>query len=78
MVLLLCTAVIPLSDDHKPNREDEKQRIEDVGGTVVHVGTWRVSGVLAVSRSFGNRTMKQFIVPHPEIREESLMSSKYI
>ena len=29
------------------------------GGAVVWAGTWRVGGVLAVSRSFGNRMMKQ-------------------
>ena len=48
-----------LSRDHKPNREDEQQRIEAAGGSVVWAGTWRVSGVLAVSRSFGNRMMKK-------------------
>ena len=48
-----------LSRDHKPNRADEQQRIEGAGGAVVWAGTWRVGGVLAVSRSFGNRMMKQ-------------------
>ena len=65
----------PLTDDHKPNRPDERNRIENVGGTVVHAGTWRVGGVLAVSRSFGNRQLKQWIVAHPEIREDKLHSS---
>lgn len=61
-----------LSRDHKPNRADEKIRIESSGGSVVWAGTWRVGGVLAVSRSFGNRMMKEFIIPHPEIREDIL------
>lgn len=61
-----------LSRDHKPNRTDEKIRIESTGGSVVWAGTWRVGGVLAVSRSFGNRLMKEFIIPHPEIREDVL------
>jgi protein phosphatase 1L len=63
---------IALTDDHKPNRPDERQRIEDVGGTVVHAGTWRVGGVLAVSRSFGNRCMKTYILAKPQIREDAL------
>ena len=28
--------------DHKPNREDERQRIEALGGTVDLHGVWRV------------------------------------
>ena len=63
---------VALSSDHKPNRDDERGRIEDAGGSVVWAGTWRVGGVLAVSRSFGNRMLKQFIIPHPEIREDHL------
>lgn len=49
----VCCAAFPLSEDHKPNRTDERQRIESAGGVVVWAGTWRVGGVLAVSRAFG-------------------------
>jgi protein phosphatase 1L len=65
----------PLTDDHKPNRPDERSRIETVGGTVIHAGTWRVGGVLAVSRSFGDRQLKQWVVSHPEIREDLMHST---
>ena len=49
---------VALSIDHKPNRSDERQRIENAGGVVVWAGTWRVGGVLAVSRAFGDRLLK--------------------
>ncbi|KAL7003581.1 protein-serine,threonine phosphatase [Sarracenia purpurea var. burkii] len=60
---------IPLSDDHKPNRSDERKRIESAGGVVMWAGTWRVGGVLAMSRAFGNRMLKQFVVAEPEIQD---------
>ncbi|CAD6230800.1 unnamed protein product [Miscanthus lutarioriparius] len=60
---------IALSDDHKPNRSDEQKRIEDAGGVVVWSGTWRVGGILAMSRAFGNRLLKQFVVADPEIQD---------
>ncbi|KAF3333234.1 putative protein phosphatase 2C 52 [Carex littledalei] len=61
---------IPLSEDHKPNRSDERKRIEDAGGIVIWTGTWRVGGVLAMSRAFGNRMLKQFVAAEPDIKEE--------
>ncbi|PIA34644.1 hypothetical protein AQUCO_03700137v1 [Aquilegia coerulea] len=65
---------IPLSDDHKPNRTDERKRIESAGGVVMWAGTWRVGGVLAMSRAFGNRLLKQFVVAEPEIQEQKIDS----
>lgn len=62
----------PLSRDHKPNRDDERQRIENAGGVVMWSGTWRVGGVLAVSRAFGDRLLKKYVVADPEIQEENI------
>uniref|UniRef100_A0A5B7ASA9 protein-serine/threonine phosphatase n=1 Tax=Davidia involucrata TaxID=16924 RepID=A0A5B7ASA9_DAVIN len=61
---------IPLSEDHKPNRSDERKRIENAGGVVMWAGTWRVGGVLAMSRAFGNRMLKQYVVAEPEIQDQ--------
>lgn len=61
---------IPLSEDHKPNRSDERKRIESAGGVVMWAGTWRVGGMLAMSRAFGDRILKQFVVAEPEIQDQ--------
>lgn len=65
-------AALPLSVDHKPNRQDERTRIENAGGVVVWAGTWRVGGVLAVSRAFGDRLLKRYVVATPDITEETV------
>ncbi|KAF0894551.1 hypothetical protein E2562_001854 [Oryza meyeriana var. granulata] len=66
---------IAVSRDHKPDQSDERQRIEDAGGFVMWAGTWRVGGVLAVSRAFGDKLLKQYVVADPEIKEEVVDSS---
>ncbi|XP_018444369.1 probable protein phosphatase 2C 69 isoform X2 [Raphanus sativus] len=63
---------IAVSRDHKPDQSDERERIENAGGFVMWAGTWRVGGVLAVSRAFGDRLLKQYVVADPEIREEKI------
>ncbi|CAM0881729.1 unnamed protein product [Alopecurus aequalis] len=64
---------IALFDDHKPNRSDERERIENAGGVVTFSGTWRVGGVLAMSRAFGDRLLKQFVVAEPEIQKHTIV-----
>ncbi|PIA64240.1 hypothetical protein AQUCO_00100020v1 [Aquilegia coerulea] len=58
---------MPLSVDHKPNREDEYARIEAAGGKVIQWNGHRVFGVLAMSRSIGDRYLKPWIIPDPEV-----------
>ncbi|XP_013774228.1 uncharacterized protein LOC106459176 isoform X3 [Limulus polyphemus] len=57
---------------HKPDREDERTRIENDGGCVLYVGTWRVSGTLAVSRALGDFEHKPYISCEPDIKTLSL------
>ncbi|KEP64981.1 UNVERIFIED_CONTAM: protein phosphatase 2C domain-containing protein [Hammondia hammondi] len=66
-----------LSRDHTPSAAGEQSRIENAGGFVEHSDTFRVNGVLSVSRAFGDRDMKanpylfadgQIITAIPEIR----------
>ena len=58
---------IELSNPHSPTREDEKERLKAAGGAVVWFGTWRVNGVLAVSRSIGDNNLKHCVIADPEI-----------
>lgn len=54
--------------DHKPTDPVEQKRIAALGGKVVNsVGVARVNGVLAVSRAFGNRSIKHVIRPDADV-----------
>uniref|UniRef100_K3X5B4 PPM-type phosphatase domain-containing protein n=1 Tax=Globisporangium ultimum (strain ATCC 200006 / CBS 805.95 / DAOM BR144) TaxID=431595 RepID=K3X5B4_GLOUD len=57
---------VRLSNDHKPSRADEAQRIRDTGGFVIH---GRIMGELAVSRAFGDSPFKTFELPEPPKEE---------
>lgn len=73
-VLASSGQAIDMSSDHKPSRLDEKERIEALGGRIIHYGTWRVEGVLAVTRSIGDRRLKKYVSAHPEVRVRRLQS----
>jgi serine/threonine protein phosphatase PrpC len=58
---------IPLSDDHKPAREDETARVEAAGGQILFWNGVRVMGVLAVSRAIGDHCLRPFVIAKPEV-----------
>ncbi|XVF05758.1 hypothetical protein REPUB_Repub05bG0199900 [Reevesia pubescens] len=58
-----------LTSDHRPSREDERNRIETLGGYVdLCRGVWRIQGSLAVSRGIGDQHLKQWVVAEPETK----------
>ncbi|GJX95502.1 probable protein phosphatase 2C 25 [Tanacetum coccineum] len=58
-----------LTDDHKPSRKDEKDRIESLGGYVdCRNGVWRIQGSLAVSRAIGDKHLAKWVIAEPETR----------
>lgn len=61
-----------MSIDHKPDREDEEQRIKKLGGKIVHWGRWRVEGILAVSRAIGDVSLQPYVTCEPEILEKNI------
>ncbi|XP_077448141.1 protein phosphatase 1E [Stigmatopora argus] len=61
VILVRRGEVVELMKPHKPDREDEKQRIEALGGCVIWFGTWRVNGSLSVSRAIGDSEHKPYI-----------------
>ncbi|XP_073032159.1 protein phosphatase 2C 51-like [Primulina eburnea] len=59
---------VQLSDDHKPNRPDELERIENSGGKVINWNGQRILGVLATSRSIGDEYLKPYVIAEPEVK----------
>ena len=58
-----------LSYDHRAEDPSEEERIKDAGGFIARK---RVLGILAVTRSFGDHGMKDFVTAHPYISEVAL------
>lgn len=68
---VLCRAgkAVRLTYDHKGSDKQEAKRITDAGGFVMG---GRVNGVLAVTRSLGDSSMKEFVVGAPYTTETEL------
>ena len=70
---------LELSKDHKPDRPDERDRIEKLGGVVqwhgllknskplIGAGCYRMNGNLALSRSAGDRYERPFLSAVPDL-----------
>jgi serine/threonine protein phosphatase PrpC len=56
---------IPLTNDHRPDVPEEKERIERDGGFVSE--NKRVDGVLALSRALGDPELHPHVSQHPDI-----------
>jgi len=56
---------VQMNSEHKPNRPDERMRIENANGDVFHN---RINGELSVSRAFGDYEMKDLVISEPEGR----------
>ncbi|KAF3609081.1 hypothetical protein DY000_02044637 [Brassica cretica] len=58
-----------LTSDHRPSREDERNRIESSGGYVdTFNSVWRIQGSLAVSRGIGDAHLKRWVISEPETK----------
>lgn len=72
---LLC--VKELTQDHRPDRDEERTRIEAAGGSVLK---WRdvprVNGELAISRAIGDVSFKKYgVISEPEVTDWQRLSS---
>ncbi|XP_023215303.1 uncharacterized protein LOC111618090 [Centruroides sculpturatus] len=56
-----------ITNPHKPDRKDERERIEELNGCVMYIGTWRVNGTLAVSRALGDPEHKPYVSAEPDV-----------
>ncbi|KAL2934552.1 putative protein phosphatase 2C 50 [Bienertia sinuspersici] len=65
-----------LTKDHRPDRDDEKFRVESAGGYVIEwSGVSRVNGRLAVSRAIGDVFFKSYgVIAAPEISGWQLLN----
>ncbi|TFK20957.1 protein phosphatase 2C [Coprinopsis marcescibilis] len=68
-VLYRAGKAVRLTYDHKGTDKQEAKRITDAGGFVL---SGRVNGVLAVTRSLGDTSMKEFVVGAPYTTETEL------
>eukprot|EP00118_Oscarella_pearsei_P005345 m.24524 g.24524 ORF g.24524 m.24524 type:complete len:467 (+) comp28633_c0_seq1:36-1436(+) len=67
---------VTLMSPHKPEKEEERKRIEEMGGCVVYFGAWRVNGTLSVSRAIGDAEHKPYVWGQPDTSTFSLDGSE--
>eukprot|EP01127_Copromyxa_protea_P014527 TRINITY_DN4067_c0_g1_i1.p1 TRINITY_DN4067_c0_g1~~TRINITY_DN4067_c0_g1_i1.p1 ORF type:complete len:334 (-),score=47.94 TRINITY_DN4067_c0_g1_i1:91-1092(-) len=76
--------VTRITKDHKPNDEEERARIEGLGGQITSTelpnGTmsYRVNGILAVARALGDFSLEPYITAEPDIFHTDIGEGEYI
>jgi len=63
-----------ISIDHRPDNLKEKIRIELLGGKIINK---RVNGILGLTRAFGDKKLKYFVKPEPDIYEGKINNIKF-
>lgn len=66
-IMITTTESYDLTADHKPSNLREKERIELLGGQIITVGVPRVQGILAVSRSLGDFSLRPYVSNVPTV-----------
>lgn len=78
---VLCNSsdqAVALTEDHKPNSIEERQRIEKLGGSVYYDhGVYRVAN-LSVSRAFGDIDATPFLTHIPKVKKFKLKKDKFM
>jgi len=63
---------VRLSKDHKAGDPQEKKRVEKAGGKITTSDIPRVEGRLALARSFGDKSLKKYVIADPYVTETTL------
>ncbi|XP_014652218.1 PREDICTED: protein phosphatase 1F isoform X2 [Ceratotherium simum simum] len=76
IILVQQGQVVKLMEPHRPERQDERERIEALGGFVCHMDCWRVNGTLAVSRAIGDISQKPYVSGEADAASRELTGSE--
>ncbi|XP_058388022.1 protein phosphatase 1F [Diceros bicornis minor] len=76
VILVQQGQVVKLMEPHRPERQDERERIEALGGFVCHMDCWRVNGTLAVSRAIGDISQKPYVSGEADAASRELTGSE--
>ena len=60
-------SAVAITQDHKPEMEAERKRIEGLGGFISYIGCWRTMGILAMSRAIGDLFLKPYVSAKPDV-----------
>ena len=62
--------------EYRPNKKDEYNRIKKLGGFVSRDN--RVNGILAMSRSFGDKSLKKWLILKRKVLKNQLKKAKQV